>query len=129
MKSFRIGVLALAAMAIASCGVTTALVDPPGALPAPQIEASAPVQVVANKVTLEGKRGLLFASNVYQAASAAVVPFIRARKLNPAQVDTVERLNEQAAAFLAGTDRTLTLAQRSAGIFSIADRLYRLVGK
>jgi hypothetical protein len=128
MKSLRIGVLALAAMMVASCGVASTA--PPGGLPAPVASvATSTVQVVAGKVTLEGKRGLIFASNAYQAAAAIVVPLIRNRKLTPAQVDQVERLNEQAAAFLSGADRTLSLAQRSAGIFSIADRLYRLAGK
>lgn len=127
MRSLRIGVLALVAMVIASCGP----VAPPGTFPLPPSETSAsvPVQVIAGKVTLEGKRGLIFASNAYQAASAIVVPLIGSRRLTPAQVDLVEKLNEQAAALLRGTDGALTIAQRSAGLFAIADRLYRLAGR
>lgn len=130
MQSFRIGVMMLAAMMLAACGVSATA--PPGSFPAPTASVSAstaPVQVIAGKVTLEGKRGLIFASNAYQASAAIVVPLIRAGVFTSAQVDTIEKLNEQAAAFLSGADRSLTLAQRAAGIFSIADRLLKLAHK
>ncbi len=132
MKSIKIAFIGLIALAMAACGVTASAPPISAGSIATSVEAapsSAAVRVVAGKVTLEGKRGLIFASNAYQAAAAVVVPLIRARKVTPATVDTIEKLNAQASAFLAGTDRTLTLAQRSAGIFSIADRLLGLVGK
>ena len=90
---------------------------------------SSTVSVVGDKVQLEGKRGLILASNAYQAAGALVVPLINADKLSPAQVDRVEKLNAQAVALLSGAERGLSIAQRAAGVFAVADELTRIAGK
>lgn len=116
----------LAALALAACSpvVTTPPTTGSG------VVASAPVATaVAGKVQLEGKRALILASNTYQAAGAIVVPLIKADRLTSAQVDRVEALNRQATRLLSGADAGLSLADRAAGIFTIADELFRFAGR
>lgn len=117
---------ALCALFLSACAVMGA-----GAAldAASNIITSPAVSVVGDKVQLEGKRALVIASNAYQGAGALVVPLINEDKLTPAQVDRVEKLNAQAVALLAGTDKALSLAERAAGILSISDELTRIAGR
>lgn len=118
-------ILTLCVAALAACSTMTTT-EPPASAPTPAVTVAT---AVAGKVQLEGKRGLIFASNAYQAAGAIVVPLIRADKLTSPQVDRVEALNRTAVALLAGTDKALSLADRAAGVFKVADELYRLAGR
>ncbi len=122
----RLLLIAGAAMSLSGCalGAAASAVETVTSL------VSSPSVVVVNgKVQLEGKRGLILASNAYQGASAVLVPLINADKLSPATVNRVDGLNKKAAALLAGTDRTLTLAQRTAAILGVADELSQIGGK
>ncbi len=114
-----------AALSLSSCAAV-----PMALSTASSLAISSPaVQVVNGKVQLEGKRGLILASNAYQGASALLVPLINADRLSPATVDRIDVLNKRVAALLAGTDRALTLAQRTAAIFGITDELNRIGGQ
>jgi hypothetical protein len=123
----RMIVLIGAALLLTSCAAV------PMALSAASTLATAAnsptVQVINGKVQLEGKRGLALASNAYQGASALLVPLIDADKLSPATVDRIDVLHHKVAALLAGTDKTLTLAQRTAEIFGMTDELNRIGGQ
>lgn len=123
----RLLTLAACAM-LAACGDPTDKITSAGDIPAATAAPGSAVAVVADKVTIEGVRGFNLASNTYQAAGAALVPLIRARVLSAATVDRIEALNLKVRALREGADRTLTLAQRTAGIMAAAEELFALKG-
>lgn len=123
MKKWCIGLLVPLSLATASCATL--------AVPALDavVSAAKPAAVVSDKVVLEGKRGLILASNAYQAAGAVIVPLIDADKLTAAQVARVSQLNQRVADLLRGTEAGLTLAERAAGVLNAADELNRMAGR
>lgn len=126
MRSLRLALVAFASFAIVACAaalplITTA-VDVLGS-------RSTAVSVAADKVVIEGTRGLILAHNAYQAAANGVAPFVASKRFTPAQVDRIEALSNRAVFLLDKGDAGMTVAQRAAGVFAIADDLNRTIGK
>lgn len=124
MRALLCCLAALCLSACATLGAGGAILDT-----VTSITSSPAVKVAGDKVQLEGKRGLVLASNAYQGAGALIVPLINADKLSAAQVDRVETLNKAAVRLLSGADTGLSIASRAAGVFSIADELTRIAGR
>lgn len=137
MRSLRIAVLAGAALLMSACaalGAAASAIDVLG-------QVAPAVTKTGDKVILEGTRSLVLANNAYQAAANGLAPFVRDKRFTPAQVDQIERYNNCANALLQGDDATassacgvqvgkaLTVADRAARVFAIADEFSRMVGK
>lgn len=115
--------IALAALSLAGC--TMLRVDAPAAAPRPPV--TAPPVSTTDRVVLEGTRALVIANNLFQGASAALVPALRAGMFTNEQLDKIEALKKRAEWLLAGGDTTLTQAKRAEAVIAIAETLYTMI--
>lgn len=125
MKSLKLAVLGALAFAITACGVLSLASSAASVLGT----HSTSVSSTADKVIIEGTRGLILANNAYQAAANGLAPFVANKRFPPATVDRIEKLNNRALFLLQQGDAGMTAAQRAAGVFAIADELSALAGK
>jgi hypothetical protein len=127
MRSFRIaGILCALALSVSACAAAIPLI---GTAVDVLGKHSTAVSTTADTVIINGSRGLILANNAYQAAANGVAPFVAAKRFSPATVDRIEKLNDRALQLLDQGDAGMTLAQRAAGVFAIADELSALAGK
>lgn len=125
MNKLRLCIIALAACAVSACATLGAIGTAVDVLGTPSTAVSA----TSDKVVLEGTRALTLANYAYAGAANAAVPFVRNKRLPPATVDRIEQLSNRANDLLEKGDSGLTLAQRAAAVFAIADQLNALIGK
>lgn len=111
-----------AALSIGACAALPTIIET-------AVSIATPAAAVGDKVVLEGTRGLILAHNAYQGAAAVVAPLIRARVLTSAQVDRVERINNEAESLFNKAHDAKTSAQDAARIMNLANELSTLAGK
>lgn len=90
---------------------------------------STPAAAVGDKVVVEGTRGLILAHNAAQAGIALVNPLVRQRVLTSAQVDRYEAIINEVERLAVTGRTTLTVAERTAGMFNLANELNVIGGK
>jgi hypothetical protein len=117
--------IALAAVALSGCAAMSAISAASSVVSALSPAASAG----ADRVVLEGTRGLVLANNAYQGASAALVPLINNGKLTRDQLLRVRDIDNQVYGLLTKADSGLTEAQRVAKALNLVDELNRMAGK
>lgn len=122
MKSLKLAVLAFACLMTPACAAIGPAVAVFGSI-------SPSVHATGDKVILNGTRALILANNAYQGAALSVAPFVAAKRFTPSDVNRIEKLNDRALQLLQEGDAGMTVAQRAAGVFAIADELTRLTGK
>lgn len=93
------------------------------------VSVSKPAAATGDKVVVEGTRGLILAHNAAQAGIALVNPLVRNRVLTSAQVDRYEQIINEVEKLAVTGRTTLTVAQRTAALFNLADELNKLGGK
>lgn len=87
-----------------------------------------PAAPVGDKVVLESTRGLVLAHNAYQAAATTAALAVRSGRLSPAQVDAIEKANNDALDLLNGADATLSTAERVAAILNVTNEISLATG-
>jgi hypothetical protein len=113
----------LAALALPGCAA---------ALPAAIdtiVSLARPAEAVGDKVVLEGTRGLIIAHNGYQAAAALAAAAVRSDKLNPSQVDMIEKADAEVARVMSGAGATLSAAERTAAILNAQNNVLVALGR
>jgi hypothetical protein len=85
------------------------------------VSVAKPAAATSDKVVVEGTRGLILAHNAAQAGMALVTPLVRNRALSPGQVDRYEFLVNEVEKYAVTGRTTLTVAERAAMLFNIAD--------
>lgn len=111
MKKF---VLLLGVLALASCGVDT-------------VTGGNNISFSGDKVVLEGTQDLTIASDAYVGVTALVEVGVRHHAFSQEQLVQIKNLNNQALALLQGADKSLSVAQRSAGVLSIVAQLHSIL--
>ena len=108
---------------LAACETTSTAI---GSLPSTE-----QAQAVGDKVVLEGARYFLVAQDGYQAAANSTATLIRNGifKPNEGQKLMLTSLNDNALKLIEGTDKTLTIAQRAAGLITIAGQINSIIGR
>ncbi len=94
---------------------------------APVLQGSPPVS--ANSVTLTGIDALSKAADAYAGVTLLAEKVVRQDVLNPTQLRMLRVLNNQAIDLLDGADRSLTSAQRAAGVFLIITQMHSILGR
>jgi hypothetical protein len=93
------------------------------------VSLAKPAAATGDKVILEGTRGLIIAHNGYQAAAALATAAINSDKLNPSQVDMIEKANQQAFYYLNGAGKALPIAERAAALLNAQNNILVAVGR
>lgn len=115
----------LAAAALSGCAAMSAI----SAASSVVSELSPAASAGADRVVLEGTRGLVLANNAYQGASAALVPLVNSGKLTREQLLRIRDIDNQVYGLLTKADSGLTEAQRVAKALNLVDELNRIAGK
>jgi hypothetical protein len=113
------------ALALGLTGCATALPPVIEAI----VSAAKPAEAVGDKIVVEGTRGLILAHNAAQGGIALVNPLVRNRVLTAAQVNRYEAIINRVEALAVTGRTTLTVAQRSAEMFNLADELNKMAGR
>lgn len=111
------------------CGALALAACQPGSGGVDLGSASSTISTAGDKVVVQGARGLILAHNAAQGAIAIVNPLVRARVLKAEQVNQYERLIDQTEQLAAGADKSLSIAERTAKLFNIANELNALAGR
>lgn len=111
----------LSAASLASCTTLGAI--------GTAVSAITPAAAVGDKVVVEGTRGLILAHNAAQAGIAVVNPLVRNRVLTEAQVDRYEQIVNDIERYSVTGRTTLSVAERTAQLFNLADELNKMGGK
>lgn len=122
---FRTPLIILAAFSLVGCAAAGAL----EALSTVAASVATPAQAVGDKVVVEGTRGLILAHNAAQGGIALVNPLVRNRVLTSAQVDRYEQIINEVEQLAVTGRTTLTVAERTARLFNLANELNRMAGK
>jgi hypothetical protein len=93
------------------------------------VSLAKPAAATGDKVILEGTRGLIIAHNGYQAAAALAAAAVRSDKLNPSQVDMIEKADAEASYYLDGAGKVLPIAERAAGILNAQNNVLVALGR
>jgi hypothetical protein len=93
------------------------------------VSLAKPAEAVGDKVVLEGTRGLVIAHNGYQAALALASAAVRSDKLNPSQVDMIEKADAQVAYYMTGAGKVLPMAERAAAILNAQNNVLVALGR
>lgn len=123
MKNMKIAILGVLSAVLVSCAAIA-----PVALNT-LTSISTPAAAVGDKVVVEGTRGLILAHNAAQAGIALVNPLVRQRALTSAQVDRYEAIINEVEKLAVTGRTTLTVAERTAGMFNLANELNVMGGK
>lgn len=93
------------------------------------VSLAKPAEAVGDKVVLEGTRGLVVAHNGYQAAAALAAAAVRSDKLNPSQVDMIEKADAEVGYYMDGAGKALPMAQRAAAVINAQNNVLVALGR
>lgn len=112
----RIALICLAALGMGACTPTV-------------VGTGAAVEAVGDSVILTGADTLSKAVDAYTVTAGAVEIAVRAGGFDRNQLLMLQSLNQQALRLINQSDEALTIAQRSAALFTIRDQLRSILGR
>ena len=115
MKKF---LLLMLAVSLAGCQTAANLVS-----------AAAPVVASGDAVVLDGTKALAVAADAYAGIADSLTIAVKAGQFSTTQLTMIKTLNNTALSLLQGSDKTLTVAQRAAGVMLIVTQLHSILGK
>lgn len=121
MGMFRGLMVMLAAAMLPACAAVAPMLGTIGTV-------SDAISSRGNTVLLGGTKGLLMAHNAYQGAAAIATVAVKSGRLSGNQLNSLDRLNDQALAILVGARSARDQAKAAAELFTIVDRINDLVG-
>lgn len=108
----------LAAVSLTGCTAASAIVS-----------AAAPIVASGDTVTLTSTKALAVAADAYAGVANSITVAVNAGHFSNDQLRMIRVLNNQALSLLSGADKTLTAAQRAAGLMLIVTQLHSILGK